>query len=205
MCNAGLVTSTIPEVVGHNLRQRRVDHTLTLDQIARGLRMYSGELWSSGRVSRFEHGDGPVTVDTLILLAVTLTDLTGNGVTPADLLEADGTVTIGRASEATTESDAGGITVEGALVKQYLLGQKVGLHHPFQMELVELPLADKRAATKLGIDEQRFREISRELWGHLMSEEVEAQAPPGATAQKKGRITRNLRADMQKALDHGND
>ena len=64
-----LTMTTISEVVGHNLRRHRADHTLTLDEVARGLRMYSGELWGSGRVSRFEHGDSPVSVDTLILLA----------------------------------------------------------------------------------------------------------------------------------------
>ncbi len=200
-----LTMTTISEVVGHNLRRHRADHTLTLDEVARGLRMYSGELWGSGRVSRFEHGDSPVSVDTLILLAITLTDLTGEPVAPADLLEAQGEVTIGQAPEQGGEGAAPGLVVDGPMVGKYLLGQTVGLHYPFKLELDDLPLADRRAADALGIDEQQFREHSRKLWGRLMSAEVEAQAPPGATAQKKGRITRTLRAEMQKALDRGND
>lgn len=205
MWHAGIVMTTISEVVGSNLRRRRADHALTLDDVARGLRLYSGELWSSGRVSRFEHGDSPVSVDTLILLAITLTDLTGEPVAPADLLEAQGEVTIGQAPEQGGEGAAPGLVVDGPMVGKYLLGQTVGFHYPFKLVLEDLPLADRRAADKLAIDGAQFRALSEKLWGRLMSAEVEAQAPPGATAQKKGRITRTLRAEMQKALDRGDD
>lgn len=77
----------------------------------------------------------------------------------------------------------------------------------YLMAIVNMELADKRNAKKLGLSEPEFCAWSVRLWRHLMSEETERRAPENATAQKKGRITRELMEEMREAVERerGND
>ena len=68
---------------------------------------------------------------------------------------------------------------------------------------VDFALADQRAARKLSITKDEFIDLSLKLWGSLMSERTEELATPADSAQKKGRITRELIEEMRVALEEG--
>ena len=66
-------------------------------------------------------------------------------------------------------------------------------------------LTEQRLATRLGISHSRLADASFQLWHSTFSEERDRRAGVGANQQKKGRISRELRAELEKALADGND
>jgi hypothetical protein len=65
--------------------------------------------------------------------------------------------------------------------------------------------AEQRLARTLGIDSARLADVSSQLWGSTFGEERDRRTGVGANQQKKGRISRELRADLEKAITNGND
>jgi hypothetical protein len=57
----------------------------------------------------------------------------------------------------------------------------------------------------LVIDRIRLAEVSFALWQSTFSDERDRRAGPGARPQKKGRISRELRVELEKALGDGDD
>jgi DNA-binding transcriptional regulator YiaG len=67
-------------------------------------------------------------------------------------------------------------------------------------------LTEDRIAQQLGVSRDRLAAVSfREWHGRTFSEERDRRAGSGVNQQKKGRITRELRAELKKALADGND
>ncbi|MGH3562709.1 MAG: hypothetical protein ACRDTN_13155 [Mycobacterium sp.] len=67
-------------------------------------------------------------------------------------------------------------------------------------------LTERRLARELKVDQSRLAHASFRLWKSTFSEERDRRAGPDASQQKKGRITRGLRAELvEKALADGND
>lgn len=180
-----------------------------------------------------ERGEGAVTVDLLLFLAYLLTELLGEVVRPADFLRSEDGIEIapratlkpGLAAQA-LEGGGGGLwtadLVEGddhldeALERVRIrydgvneVLRPVGMTPQTAEQLGEAhrawSLSDERAARKLGLSQGRFTAWSIRLWGRLMSAEAELRSPAGATPQKKGRITRELLAELQEAMSHGDD
>lgn len=71
--------------VGKFLSAYRVDHELTLDQIARAARTF-GVAWGTQSVRNIQTGNATPTLPTLITLALALNQLTGEKLTLSDLL-----------------------------------------------------------------------------------------------------------------------
>jgi hypothetical protein len=65
-------------------------------------------------------------------------------------------------------------------------------------------LAEQRLAKALGIGTPRLADLSSQLWGATFGEERDRRAGAGASRQKKGHISRGLRAELEKALTDGN-
>lgn len=84
------------EIVGDWLRGYRVEHGLTLDQIADASHRY-GSSWNNVNVLRMEKGGSKAdALPTLMVLLATLNDLTGDNLTLADVFtDYAGTVDIG--------------------------------------------------------------------------------------------------------------
>ena len=61
--------------------------------------------------------------------------------------------------------------------------------------------ADTRIAGSLGLDAYRAAELMTELWGRSFSDERDRRGGPGANAQKRGRISRDLKQELQEAVD----
>jgi hypothetical protein len=66
-------------------------------------------------------------------------------------------------------------------------------------------LTEDRVAQRLKISRDRLAAVSFRLWQHTFSEERDRRAGPDANQQKKGRITRELRAELEKAIADGDD
>ena len=66
-------------------------------------------------------------------------------------------------------------------------------------------LTEYRLAQRLGIGPDFLAAKSFNLWGRTFSEERDRRAGPKANQQKRGRVSRELRAELEKALADGND
>lgn len=66
-------------------------------------------------------------------------------------------------------------------------------------------LTEQRLAKDLGVSPGRLANLSLQLWGGTFSEQRDHRAGAHANPQKKGRITRELRAELEKAMADGND
>jgi len=64
--------------------------------------------------------------------------------------------------------------------------------------------ADARIAGSLGLSAYRAAELMTELWGRSFSDERDRRGGPGANAQKRGRISRDLKQELQGAIDGNN-
>lgn len=66
-------------------------------------------------------------------------------------------------------------------------------------------LAEDRLARRLGIKPSELAALSLLLWQRTFSEERNRRAGPDANQQKKGRVSREVRAELERALADGND
>ena len=66
-------------------------------------------------------------------------------------------------------------------------------------------LTEYRLATRLGISRDQLASMSFRLWQKTFSERRDQLAGADANAQKRGRISRELRAQLEKALADGNN
>jgi hypothetical protein len=66
-------------------------------------------------------------------------------------------------------------------------------------------LAEQRLAKDLDISPTRLAYLSLRLWNGTFSEVRDHRAGPDATPQKRGRVTRELRKELEKALADGDD
>jgi len=66
-------------------------------------------------------------------------------------------------------------------------------------------LTEHRLAKRLGISPARLAHVSFQLWQSTFTEERDRRAGPDANQQKRGHVSRALRAELEKALADGND
>ena len=66
-------------------------------------------------------------------------------------------------------------------------------------------ITEHRLAQRLGTDHAHIAKLSLRLWQRTFSEERDRRAGADANQQKKGRISRELRAELERALTDGND
>lgn len=218
---------TVAQVVGANLARIRESSGFTLDDVALHARRYRLR-WNTARMSRIERGEGSIGLETVLMLSVILADLTGKLVSVSDLLESGESVALApRATlrpgvAQTLTCGSGDVAADGLIEEEEAifadqmqnwdeikdaLGRLISRKAEpalFLSALMEMTLSDDRNARKLGLTSAEFSAWSVRLWGHLMSKETEKRAPEGATAQKKGRITRELMAEMREAVERDN-
>ena len=87
----------------------------------------------------------------------------------------------------------------------------IGRGQPFPLQyyedtvLARSGLAEQRLAKSLGVSGSRLADLSSQLWGKTFSEERDHRAGPDANQQKRGQVSRQLRAELEKALTDGNN
>lgn len=174
------MTAGMAEVVGANVRQMRKRHGWTLDDLAQELQGY-GFNWSTGRLGDIEAGRGAIRVETLAGLAITL------GSSIPDLLAAEEGLSLNEA-----------LALSPKQWRDLLGGRQIFVAPPSQV--AGLPLADSRAIKRLGVTPEDYRKACMDLWGRLMSGEVDARSSSVASPQQRGRLTRYLQRQLQEQL-----
>jgi hypothetical protein len=231
-------TTPLPEVIGANARAIRTDANATLEQLSVKLRPYgltwsTGRVgdFESGRVAAtvatsiaVALGLGDLTGRPIALADLVRHDglielndaLTLHGenlagflasqpvqLQPVDLTES------AKLANIDAHLKAGPTQVDTFHKLNALAGQ----HGRFDDVLQEraanaVGTAESRAATDLGIDVWLLAGASAILWGRTFSEERDERAGADANAQRRGQVTRQLKAELQdalKGLEHGNN
>ena len=65
--------------------------------------------------------------------------------------------------------------------------------------------SDMRMCKSIGVDLAIGAAAMDKLWGRPFSAERDHRAEPGANAQRKGQISRRLKAELQKVVNDGDD
>ncbi|MBI3227794.1 MAG: helix-turn-helix transcriptional regulator [Mycolicibacterium cosmeticum] len=76
---------------------------------------------------------------------------------------------------------------------------------PPERVLLRSGLTEDRLARRLGVDRARLADLSYLLWQRTFSEERDQRAGADANQQKKGRISRELRSELEQELSRGDD
>jgi len=206
MARANGHSRSLTSVLGANCKQIRKDLGLTQDALA-AYAYASGLRWNAAKVANFEAGRWTPTFADVLLLGVALERARpfaaiaaiGNPDPPtrvhrevrlADLLNAD--------DEAVALKP--GVVLTGAELTKIARGK------PFPLRDSTTPpqpaLAEQRLARALGIEHIQLVEMSQQLWGMTFTAERNRRAGAG-NQQRKGRISRELRAELEKALTDG--
>src|SRR5262249_21677612 len=65
--------------------------------------------------------------------------------------------------------------------------------------------ADLRVNKSIGVDRGLGAALMAKLWGKPFSDERDQRAEPDANAQRKGQISRQLKAELQEVIPDGNN
>lgn len=212
---------TLAAVVGRNARILRGE--VPGDRLASAARNH-GLNWGTGRIADLEAGRVSPTLPTLIAVALALGDVRGAPIALADLLAHDGFVSVtgdliltGNALVRYVSGDDVQIQMRdypGGLDEVARLRENIASVlrplHPLA-EKVDPMLAagisrrageaEERAAKALGVHLHDVIVASAYLWGRTLSDERDRRAGDEASAQKRGRITRQLYDELKAALD----
>lgn len=99
------------------------------------------------------------------------------------------------------------------MVADYCGGEPWAQHRPFatreKFDLHRMRqasgLTEDRLAARLGISRDELAALSLRLWRKPFSQERDRLAGPDANKQKRGQVSRALRAELEKALANGHD
>jgi hypothetical protein len=228
-CQASRIPVTLDDVpypslavvIGANCKRIRVEKIrVTQDELARCARLL-GLRWNAAKVGDFEAGRSAPTFATVLAVTLALQmaleerrrEIPGWRVI-GDLFEirpvmlAD--LVSGEARVALTDS----FSVDGSLVEALCAGHDFTTFDPPpwrpQTGEAVLPgppsalersgLTEHRLAKRLSISPARLAHVSFQLWQSTFSEERDRRAGPDGNQQKRGRISRELRAEIEKAL-----
>lgn len=219
----------LAEVVGLNARNHRLRHDATLEDVSRAARRY-GLKWSTGRVGDLEGGRMPATLPTLFALAQALGDVTGDRISISDLVWTDGWVEVnpgltvsGNALKRSVEGEPVELVAKdiyGAVEKVFGIFEDIRRRHneawgdvPTELQYMD-PQEVERVGAASGVAEQRLCKeyslkrhvlaaLSLHLWGRSFSEERDRRAGEGANAQRRGRVSRELKNEIEAYLESG--
>lgn len=220
----------IAVIVGENVRRLRNDAGLSGDSLAREIRKLFQTRWTTARISELESGRVSPTAPTLFMVSQALGELLSRPVPVAELLSDDGYAEVGsvairttRIAEAFSGEDVQ-LRIGDFSNSDELAGQaKAGLARavselrtiPGSAQNVTFDLmnkvrassgeGDRRTAYALGIPPVHLVALSAALWGRTYTEERDRRAGPDASPQKRGRVGRELREELKRVIEHGDD
>jgi transcriptional regulator with XRE-family HTH domain len=205
--------TSMAEVAGRNARDLRQDAGATLEDLASAARSY-GLRWSTGSVGSFESGRTVgVNLENLLAVASALGDVIGRKITLAELFTGEGDVEL-------TE----GLPLPLAELRAALSGVAVGVPvvRVAGADVAALGVArrsfpvydafretDVRICKSLGVSPEVGASAMARLWKKTFVAERDRLAGPDANAQRRGRISRQLKAELkaklEKELSRGNN
>jgi transcriptional regulator with XRE-family HTH domain len=218
----------VAEVIGAGARALRLDADVTLEQMARAARIY-GLLWTSGRVGDFESGRTAPSLPTLIAATAALGEAIGRPVSLAELVTGKGQVHINDKLSLDTSAlraALSGETVSAHAIPDFLpaeemyemaqlLTSQTRFHWPKRLRAITPDLrsavlrdfseSDARMCKNIGVDQVLGAAAMAALWRRTFTAERDNRAGPDANAQRRGQISRQLKADLQEVINDGND
>lgn len=218
-------------MVGRNCKRIRSQADVTMNVLAMHARR-AGLRWNTGKVGQFERGQYSPAFATILAVTAALSKATGAAVTLADLVASDGFVAV--TDQLTPSGDALLSILRGDKGWGDLVVDDVALPPGDVGEVVErglwnlsrtlkkyrgrdVPTAavyeigrrsgldEDRLAKRLGIGPDELAIQSYLLWRRSFSDERDERAGADANAQKRGRISRTLQAELERALADGDD
>jgi hypothetical protein len=200
---------SVAEVAGMNARALRGG--ATLEQLTVALRPY-GLQWSTGRAGDFENGRAAPNLTTLYAVAAALGDIIGRTVALAELFDGRGPVAIN--DELSVDLAKLREALSGVPVKARKAALKTTMGRPLVFQtpagvdpelhrrvLVEFRESDRRMSRSLGVTPEVAAAAMAKLWRRTFVAERDRLVGPDANAQKRGRISRRLKAQLQEALN----
>ena len=211
------VTPTPAAVMGSNVRRLRGAHTA--DELARDCAVW-GIKGGTARIAELEGGRVSPTLPTIYVLTLALADLLDRPVAPTELFEGSGKVAMPggeielrivrstlssepprRPKLLTAELDAWVADME-ATWPDRLMKMAAGKIRKTSAAMRE---ADVRIGKSLGLDAYRTAAEMAYLWGKPLSVVRDEQAGTHANAQRRGQVSRQLKAELKKVIHDGND
>jgi transcriptional regulator with XRE-family HTH domain len=199
-------------VIGKNARRLRTNAGLTLDQVSIAARM-RGLNWSESRVADFESGRVAPNLATLIALCLALADAGCAEATFPELLRSELPIQI---NDSLVLMNRQVVNLLSGLPRsftdmephEWALAQQLHLHMPTTLTITNPGATEQRTMKALGIPPGYLADLSVKLWNRTFSQERDRRAGAGASAQKRGQISRQMRKELQAAIEaatHGDD
>jgi transcriptional regulator with XRE-family HTH domain len=222
-----VVAASVAKVIGEGARALRRDAGVTLEQMSRAARIY-GLPWTSGRVGDFESGHVAPNLPTLVAFAAALGEAIGRPVSLAELVTGEGEVNItynlsldrsalqAALSGKSVNAHARPMPLETLLTRALeLLTEVSTVDWPERLRAVTPDLrrdvlrdfneSDARMCKNIGVDQVLGAAAMAALWRRTFTAERDHRAGPDANAQRRGQISRQLKADLQEVINDGSD
>jgi hypothetical protein len=188
---------------------------MTLDQVSIAARKH-GLNWSESRVADFESGRVAPNLATLIAVCLALADAGCANVTFPGLLRSESQIQINDSILLSNEQVANllfGVPASSIEMElhEWVLAQQLHLHMPTTVTATNPAGAtEERTWKALGISSAELADWSAALWKRTFSQERDRRAGEGANAQKRGQVSRQMRKELQTAIEieaakHGDD
>jgi transcriptional regulator with XRE-family HTH domain len=202
---------SVAEVMGANVRALRRGADITLDDFARAVRSY-GLPWSTGRAGDFEAGRAAPNLATLYIVAIALSDTVGKTIgrpiTLADLFAGKGPVKLN--DELPVDLKVLRSALSGDPPRAKPVDKVVRLtpvHTKWAMWADVTPLlharvftdfheSDARMCKNIGVEPEAGAAAMAALWKRPFSAERDRRSEPDDNAQRRGQISRQLKADL---------
>jgi transcriptional regulator with XRE-family HTH domain len=202
-------------VIGKNAHQLRTSAGRTLDQVSIAARKH-GLNWSESRVADFESGRVAPNLATLIAVCLALADAGCADATLPKLLASESPIQINDSlllSKQQVVNLLSGIPWSYMDKPEEWVNQQLLLHMPIHMPTtvtsIEAPGAtEERTWKALGLSPAELADWSAALWNRSFSQERDRRAGEGANPQKRGQVSRQMRKELQAAIEaatHGDD
>ncbi|SCX24743.1 helix-turn-helix domain-containing protein [Mycolicibacterium fluoranthenivorans] len=217
----------IAVVAGRNAQLIRKSAGVTLAEVAKAATAY-GLAWNTGRVGAFEAGRVSPTVPTLLAVTDILGGLTGTPITLADLFQGSGRVIL--TDNVTFELSKVRAVLAGAAVQSTASDRQQGQQDLTDLlDAAAQTLSDELTGLKRGATGNDIRRASRlaadfadadfkivksiglsrlvgalamsQLWGRSFVAERDNRSGAEANPQRKGRVARDLKAELERWRD----
>lgn len=219
---------TFAQVIAENVRRLRGEHTM--DAVASEAR-HLGVKWASGNIATIEKGKVRPTLQNLLILTYALGRVNRRQIRPTELLLTEQDIDPGFPTLRTTAHDLTHWWNTGDDALHLTQKAAAEFHRSITENLAEklaqageqfdrmpadlqagwdeverrITTGDERIARSAGIAPRMFRLWSEHLWGRGFEDERDERAGEGASAQKKGRISRGMKAEIREKIDGAPD
>jgi transcriptional regulator with XRE-family HTH domain len=211
--------------MGAGARELRIDAGVTLEEVASAAQRY-GLRWTSGRVGDFEAGRTAPNLPTLVAAVAALGETIGRQVSLAELVTGRGQVQIndnlsleksqlrrvlsGESVRFPIPMSSAIITTANKMINKQASTARWppllrAVSPDFRLSVLEdFRESDSRMCKNLGVDPVLGAAAMAALWGHPFTVERDHRAGPKANAQRRGQISRQLKAELEQVINDGN-